>query len=183
MLDTPFRFETELSPEDYQKIGVLALRWSHIDHILGNCLKVMLRQTDEEAVHTVFSLSTSQRLNQMKKLSKLNLLNSDAQLALDELQAVMKGIQYVRNSVVHAIVIDDVNEGHAFHLRSKQRTLTKAQVFATEELTNYAAHAVLSLRYALGLKGLDPSTRLPLPGRPVIPTFLQALISAPKERR
>jgi len=129
MIDTPFRFESELSPEDYQKIGVLSLRWSHIDHVIGNCLKVMLRLSDEEAIVAIFPLSTHQRLDHMKKVAKLNGLPADAQTALDELRVVMTGIQYVRNNVVHAIIVDDETEGHVFHLRSKERSLTKAEVF------------------------------------------------------
>jgi hypothetical protein len=63
-----------------------------------------------------------------------------------------------------------------FHLRSKKRTLTKAQIFSAEELTNYAAHAVYSLRYALGSKELSPGERYALPDRPEIPEFLRGLI-------
>jgi hypothetical protein len=183
MLDSPFVFEPHLTPEEYQKLGILALRWSHIDHIIGNCLRVMLRQTEQEAIVTIFSLSTQHRLEHMKKLVTVSPLNSDAQAAFDELLAIMKGIQFVRNGVVHAILLDDETEGHVFHLRSKERNLTKAEVFATEELTNYAGHAVKSLRYALGLKGSDPSTRHPLPDRPDVPEFLRHLVSARKPPR
>jgi hypothetical protein len=76
MLETPFRFESELSADDYQKIGLLSLRWSHTEHIIGNCLKVMLRLTDEEAVIAVFSLNLEQRLNRMKELARINALNA-----------------------------------------------------------------------------------------------------------
>jgi hypothetical protein len=181
MLDSPFTFEDELTADDYQRIGRLALKWSHIDHIIGNCLKVMLGQTDEQAVVTVFSLGARQRLNQIKELAALKPLNPDAQIAFDELRAVMAGLQFVRNGVVHAIIVSDDREGHVFHLRSKKRNLTKSEVFATEEITNYAAHAVLSLRYALGLKGADPAARHPLPERPEIPEFLRELIPIRKK--
>jgi hypothetical protein len=181
MLDTPFRYEAELSPEDYQKIGQLSLKWSQTEHVIGNCLKVMLRLTDEEAIAMVFPLSLDMRLARIEALSEINPLNADARAAFDELKLVMKGIQYVRNSVAHAVVIEDTKEGHVFHLRSKDRTLTKAEIFSIEELTNYAAHAVLSLRYALGFKGVEGS-RHTLPERPEIPPFLRTVIQVQKVR-
>ncbi|MBR0993966.1 hypothetical protein JQ580_24905 [Bradyrhizobium japonicum] len=61
MIPSPYNFEPALSDQEYAKLGILALRWSHIEHILGNCLKVILRLTDEEAVIVVFSLSADQR--------------------------------------------------------------------------------------------------------------------------
>jgi hypothetical protein len=42
MIPTPFRYEANVTPEDFQKIGQLSLRWSHTEHIIANCLKVML---------------------------------------------------------------------------------------------------------------------------------------------
>jgi hypothetical protein len=175
MLDTPFRFEPSLTPEEYQKIGRLSLKWSTIEHICGNCLKTMLRLTDEEAVIIVFSLSLDQRIRRMKELAKISNLNQEASIALDELDWIMKGLQSVRNNVAHAIVTESDQGEHSFHLRSKQRTYTEAEVFSTEEITNYAAYAVLALRYALGLKD-QPGARLPLPERPAIPEFLRELI-------
>lgn len=180
MLDTPFRFEEELTSEEFQKLGQLSLRWSHTEHIIGNCLKVMLRLTDEEAVAMIFPLPVERRLDKIKELSALTPLNSDAQAAFDELRDVMRGIQYVRNNVIHAIVINHPDHGQLFHLRSKGRSLRKAQIFSCEELTNYAAHAALSLRYALGLKG-SPGERFPLPDRPEIPEVLRELIPVRKQ--
>lgn len=175
MLQTPYLFEPNLSPEDYQRLGVLSLRWSHTEHVIGNCLKTMLRLTEQEAIVMVFPLGLEQRLGRMKDLAAISDLNAEAQVALNELLLIMKGIQFVRNNVVHAIVVDDAKDGHVFHLRSKQRALTKAQIFSAEELTNYAAHAAYSLRFALGLKG-DVGQRHPLPDRPEIPEFLRELI-------
>jgi len=152
-------------------------------HVIGNCLKAMLRLSDEEAIVAIFPLSTHQRLDHMKKIAKLNGLPADAQTALDELRVVMTGIQYVRNNnVVHAIIVDDETEGRVFHLRSKRTFTHEGRGFATAEWTNYAAHAVLSLRYALGLKGADPGARHPLPDRPEVPEFLRELIP-PRDQR
>jgi hypothetical protein len=89
---------------------------------------------------------------------------------------MMKGLQKVRNNVAHAVVMpangaDDL----ILELRSHGRGYTKAQIFETEELTNYAAHAAWVLRHELG--DIDPkSTPGPLPGRPQIPSFLQQSI-------
>ena len=93
----------------------------------------------------------------------------------------MKGITYVRNSVVHSIVLEDDNEGHVFHLRSKTRSLTKAEVFSAEEITNYAAHLVLALRLAIGFKDGEVHGYA-LPNRPEIPAFLQTVIQFPKAK-
>jgi hypothetical protein len=90
----------------------------------------------------------------------------------------MKGIQMVRNNVIHAVIMDGKTD-QLFESRSKQRSLTKTQIFETEELTNYAGHAALLLRNELGDK--DPiGAPPPLPARPSIPQFLRSLIPAPK---
>jgi hypothetical protein len=181
MLETPFNFEPGLTPEDYQKLGQLSLRWSHTEHVIGNCLKTMLRLTEDEAIAIVFPLSLEQRLSRMRELAKLAPLNAEAAPALVELLYIMPGIQYVRNNVAHAVVIMDPDEkDHRFHLRSKQRSLTKAQIFDTEEITNYAAHVAYSLRFALGVKD-NPGARHALPDRPEIPEFLRASIPIRKK--
>jgi hypothetical protein len=48
MISSPFWFEDKLTPEGYQKIGKLSLRWSHIDHLIANCPKKLLRLSDDE---------------------------------------------------------------------------------------------------------------------------------------
>lgn len=169
MLKSPFLFEAELKPSEYQKLGKLSLRWSHTEHIIGNCLKVMLRLTDEEAIPVVFTLPLESRLQKLSDLSEISPVNAEAKIALVELVLMMKLIQYVRNTAIHAILVGDGTG--TFHLRSRQRNLQKADIFATEELTNYVAHVVLSLRFALGIKGY-PDERHPLPDRPAIPKFL-----------
>ena len=172
MIASPFRFEPLISDQDLAKLGILSLRWSHIEHTLANCLKTMLRLSDDEAVVIVFPLNLEQRLNRIDEISQINPLNPHAQAAFDELRIVMRGIQYVRNSVVHSIVMEDEKEGHVFHLRSKMRTLTKAQVFSIEEWTNYAAHLVQALRFALGFKNQSEPVFYTWPNRPAIPDFL-----------
>jgi hypothetical protein len=118
------------------------------------------------------------RMERIRELARIQSLNDDAKIALAELQAMMGAIRFVRNSVVHSIVIDDLKEGHVFHLRSKQRNLTIDEILSCEEITNYAAHAAISLRYALGIKG-EPGERHPLPSRPPVPAFLQSKIQFP----
>lgn len=173
MLETPFRFEPSLTDAEFKKLGQLTLRWSHIEHIIGNCLKVMLRMTDEEAHEVIFPQFLDWRLQKMKALEKLRPLAGDAKLAFDELHQIMPYIQYVRSNVVHAIVVPLNNdEDFAFHLRSKNRTFSKDEILSVEEITNYAAHVVLSLRLALGMKDA-PDARHPLPDRPALPAFLQ----------
>jgi len=181
MIRSQFRFEANLTQQDYQKLGLLALRWSHIDHVVANCLKRMLGLTDEEAVVMVFPLSMDTRLTRMRELQKLKPLPTQAATrAFDELNLIMKGIQAVRNNVIHAVIMDGQAD-QIFELRSKRRGFTKTEIFEAEELTNYAGHASLVLRYELGDK--DPAgAPPPLPGRPPIPEFLQSLIQVPKEQ-
>lgn len=124
----------------------------------------------------VFSLSADQRAERIKQLSEISPLPEYAAEAFEELRPVLKGIQYVRNNVVHSIVGQDDSDGHVFHLRSKKRSLTKAQVFSTEELINYAGHLVLALRYGLGFKDGSPPTQYEYPERPQIPDFLKQII-------
>jgi hypothetical protein len=83
----------------------------------------------------------------------------------------MPAIQYVRNNVIHAFVTEG---DHEFRLHSKQRTLTKAEVFSVEELTNYTAHVTVALRYALGFEFDPEGHTYTLPDRPDIPEFLQS---------
>jgi hypothetical protein len=181
MIPTPFHFEPELSPDEFMKIGQLSLRWSHTEHIVGNCLRAMLDLSMEEAIIMIFPLSLEHRLRRMKEIAAIRPLNQQAKAALDELQIIMKGIQYVRNSVAHAIVEEHDEEGHVFHLRSKQRTLTKKEIFSAVELTNYAGHVTLALRYALGGKDFPDGHGYTLPERPEIPAFLQELIPTRKK--
>jgi hypothetical protein len=57
MIPTPFSFEPELSDQDLQKIGHLSIKWAGLEHLIGNCLKVMLRLSDDEARIVVFSMN------------------------------------------------------------------------------------------------------------------------------
>jgi hypothetical protein len=140
----------------------------------------MLRLTDGEAIIVVFPLSLEQRLTRITQVAEINWLGDLALAHINELKLIMPAIQYVRNNVIHAFVTEG---DHEFRLHSKQRTLTKAEVFSAEELTNYAAHVTLALRWALGFKS-DPSGHsYTLPGRPAIPEFLQSKFQALAERR
>jgi hypothetical protein len=180
MISTPYNFEPSLSDQEFMKIGHLSVKWSHLEHIIGNCLKVLLRLDDEEARIVVFPLSLDQRMTRISQLIDLGRASDRSRRLSNELKAILNGIQYVRNNVIHAIV-QNRTEGHTFHLRSKNRTLTKEQVFSTDDLTNYAAHLVFALRFSLGFK--DGSTHdYKLPDRPEIPEFLRLMIQLPKDR-
>jgi hypothetical protein len=172
MIPSPFWFEDSLTAEDYQKLGKFSLRWSHIDHLIANCLKKMLCLSDDEARIVVFPLNAATRLQRIRELQKLNSLPTQAaQHAFDELDEMMDLLRPVRNNVIHAVIMY-VDGAPIFELRSHGRQLTKEEVFETEELTNYAAQAAWVLRHELGDK--DPN-RAPdaLPTRPPIPDFLK----------
>ncbi len=186
MLDTPFGFEFKFTPKEYEKLGQLSLRWSHIEHVLANCLRSMLRLSNEEAVIVIFEMGAEKRLSHINELTEILALNKDAKAALKEVNWVVPGVRQIRNNVVHTVIMYDDKNQEIFELRSKGRRFTKEQVFASEELTNYAAHAVISLRMALGVFGSEAS-RHALPDRPAVPECLKGCFQAKnpgrKERR
>jgi hypothetical protein len=178
VIPTPFNFEPTLSDQEFMKIGHLSIKWSHLEHIIGNCLKVILRLSDDEARVIVFPLSLEQRMTRIGELAEIGSISERSQRLFYELRALLKGIQYVRNNVIHAIV-ELGEDGHTFHLRSKNRSLTKEQVFSIDDITNYTAHVVMALRFSLGFKDgsvLDYT----LPDRPEIPEFLRSLVQFPQ---
>jgi hypothetical protein len=177
MLNTPFSFEMSFTPAEYEKLGQLALRWSHIEHVLANCLRSMLRISNEEAIIVVFEMGAEKRLAHINELASIQQLNKDAKAALSGLNWVISGIRSIRNNVAHAVIMYDDKGRELFELRSKQRQFTKEQVFASEELTNYAAHAAISLRLALGVLGAEDS-RHALPERPDVPKCLTGYFQA-----
>jgi hypothetical protein len=181
MLPSPYNFEPEMSDQDFQKIGHLSIKWSHLEHLVGNCLKVMLRLSDQEARIVVFPMGLETRLTRMNELSEVGQLSEASHKYLRELKAVMRGIQYVRNNVIHAIVETKDDADHNFRLHSKNRDLSKQEIFSAEELTNYAAHVVFALRFSLGFR--DGSTlSYTLPDRPEIPEFLRSVTQWPKDQ-
>lgn len=180
MLESPFRYQVWFKPAEYQKVGELAMQWSSIEHVIGNCLKALLKLTDDEALILIFPLPVERLLNHLKELCAIRPIKDEARIALDELIDVMRGIQYVRNTVVHGIAVGLPPGEYAFRLHSKQREIAKDHIFATEELTAYAAHAALALRFALGFQE-NPDARHTLPGRPEIPEFLRELIPTRKK--
>lgn len=181
MIPSPWSFEPMISDQDLARLGILTLRWSHIEHVLANCLKVMLRLNDDEAVAIIFPMNLETRVNRISEVLEFNsTIHAHVRAAFTELKPIMKGLSLVRNNVVHAIVVEHDDEGHIFHLRSKRRTLTKQQIFSVEELTNYAAHLVQAMRFGLGFKNDPEPVYLTWPGRPEIPEFLQSVIQWPK---
>jgi hypothetical protein len=174
MIESPFRYEKNFTAKDYETLGKLSLRWSHIDHVLANCLKRLLRLKDDEAQAIVFQLSADYRFDRILELDKLKpLQKKKAVRALEELCLLMGGLRQVRNNVAHAVLMPSEAD-QIFESRKTRRGFTKTQIFATEELTNYAAHAALVLRHELGDK--DPANAPgPLPPRPEIPDWFGTL--------
>jgi len=177
MIDIPFNFEPDLQDSEFEKLGRLTLRWAHIDHVIGNCLKRLLRLSDEDAIKVIFPMPEERRMTTINELAPERRLKKDAIIALEALNWVLPGIRMVRNNVIHTVMFQDKDGNHYFELRSKRRKLSKEQVFAVEELTNFAAHAVLSFRFALGLKSRVVA-RHALPGRPAVPECLRAYFQA-----
>jgi len=89
-----------------------------------------------------------------------------------EFDAAFEYLQVLRNLVAHCILIDDTEDGTLFHLRSKDRTFKKSDIFESEEFTNYCAMLAMVLRYALGISNIM-DRRLPLPPKVKMPYALQ----------
>jgi hypothetical protein len=71
MIESPFRYEKTFTARDYEILGKLSLRWSHIDHVLANCLKRLLRLNDDEAQAIIFQITADTRFDHILKLEEL----------------------------------------------------------------------------------------------------------------
>src|SRR5262249_2849627 len=130
MIPTPYRFEPNLSEQDFQTLGQFALRWSHIDHTIGNCLRRVLNITPADAAIMIFPLTLDMRMARIAEVAKIRPLDSRSAALFEELRPCIKAMQFLRNSAVHGIIIGDLEgEEPYFHLRSKNRKLPKAQLF------------------------------------------------------
>ena len=174
-IPTPFRFEPEFTPEEFQKIGQFAARWALIEHIVGNCARRVLDLDPKQATVLVFPLSLDARVEMIRRSTRQRPLADDQRAYFDELLPLVRAIQYIRNTTLHGVVIKFQQDDEAFfHLRSRDRKITKTELFACEDLINYTAHVVQAFRISLGEKDHDlwPPINYTLPGRPTIPSIL-----------
>jgi hypothetical protein len=163
-------FEFSLDEAEYAQIGKLFLTWSHIEHLIANCLKAALNISDDDAIKQVHGKNFEQRMIHLRKLQ--HKMNDDAKAAFVALDNSFEYLQVLRNLVAHCILIDDSQDGTLFHLRSKDRTFKKADILESAEFTNYCAMVAMSLRYALGISN-DMKARRPLPPKVKMPYGLQ----------
>jgi hypothetical protein len=107
MLEPPFMFDPNLSDKDFQKIGQLSIRWSHIEFITGHCLRKLLRLSHEEAALMVFPLQFDQRLQKIKEVAKIHKppLLPEFHAAFDEVWALKSAIQLVRTTCFTHLLI------------------------------------------------------------------------------
>jgi hypothetical protein len=178
MIESPFEYA--LSPEELQKLAKLFLTWSHTEQLVGQTLATLLRLRGDEAIIMVYPLALEQRLRRLKELAALNPMTDHMRASLEELLAIMPAVQLVRNNVTHAVLIHDTRGELLFHLSSKDRTLTRAQIFESEELMNYACNVAMSLRFSLPTAA-ESGWHRPLLERPAIPDFLRHLIPIRKK--
>jgi hypothetical protein len=182
MIKTPYGFEANLTDQDFQKIGQFACRWSHIEHTMANCLRRLLDLTPEEATIMAFSLSLDQRTSRMAELIEKNPLPAYQAAVFVELRPLIRTIQYIRNTILHGVVIDLFPDEEAFfHLRSKGREITKTELLSCEDLINYTAHVAQAFRLSLGEKEAPSGHTYALPDRPPLPEFLRDKCNLPKE--
>src|SRR4051812_17251314 len=89
MILTPYRFEESFSPEELQKFGQLALRWSHIEHTIANCLRVLLRFDPKQASVMIYPLSLDTRMSRISEHIKLIPLEADQRALFEELKPLI----------------------------------------------------------------------------------------------
>src|SRR5262245_20555807 len=145
-----------------------------VEHILKNCLRVMLGLSLKEANLMVYPLSVEIVLQKIDGLHKIKPPRAKAAQVYAELKPIIRSLQAVRNDAVHS-VIKETDRGLVFENRARGRTITKEEIFSCETLTNYASQLVLAFRYALGFKE-GPKPPRNLPPRPEIPNFLKSQI-------
>jgi len=173
MIPTPYRFEANFSPEEFQKFGQLAVRWSHIEHTIANCLRVLLKFDPKQASVMIYPLTLDTRMARIGEHIKFIPLEPEQMALFEELKPLIRAMQYLRTTALHGTLVDLFSSEEPFwHLRSKNRMITKSQLFACEDLINYAAHVTQAFRLSLGKKDDDTGDTYALPDRPPIPEFL-----------
>ena len=178
MIETPFRFEDKITDEEFQKLGRFLTRWAMIEHILANCLRSLLNMDPKAATVMIFPLSFDLRFKNIEEIAKYRSLNARAAALLSELKPLITAMQYIRNTVVHGVIMDfDDGTEPVFQLRSKGRILHKADLLQCEDLINYTSHITQALRLSLGDKDSDKAHLIEnlltsLPDRPPLPDFL-----------
>jgi len=161
------------------------MRWALIEHMIGNCLRVMLGMEMQPATIMIFPLNLDTRMTRISKLAKQRFLTGYQLALLAELRPLIKAMQYLRNTTLHGVVTsfgDDPDQTY-FHLRSKGRNLNRSELFSCEDLINYTAHVTQAFRLSLGDKtyeGHEGHTYV-LPHRPHIPEFLTEDCKLPKD--
>lgn len=176
MIKTPYLFEPKFSDQEFMQIGRFAIRWSHIDHTIGNCLRRLLDMSPKHATVMIFPLSLDHRISHIEKLAKRQPMDDRSANLFAELKPLIKAMQFVRNTALHGVVIDlDDSREPYFELRSRGRHLTKSDILTCDDLINYTAHVTMAFRLSLGDKDNWPEgDSYALPDRPPIPEFLPA---------
>src|SRR5690349_9898437 len=140
MIPSPYRFETKFSDQELQTLGRFALRWSTIEHTIANCLRVMLRMEPKPATVMVFPLSLYDRMDRIGKIDKMQPMSAESKALFLELKPPVFAMQYIRNAAIHGVLVDFLADEPFWHLRSKDRAVSKSELFSCEELINYTAH-------------------------------------------
>jgi hypothetical protein len=103
VIESAFYFETGFTESDFAKIGRLLVRWAQIEHVLGNCLRVLLKLSLDEAKTKVFQHGGAERVKRIEVHIKEYPLTPSAQVAFDELRPILKGLRHVRNTIAHCV--------------------------------------------------------------------------------
>src|SRR4051794_11247706 len=106
MIETPYKFEANFSPEEFQKFGQFAVRWSHIEHTIANCLRVMLNFDPKQASVMIYPLSLDTRMSRMAERIKLIPLQPEQMVLFEELKPLIRAMQHLRTTTLHGTFVD-----------------------------------------------------------------------------
>jgi hypothetical protein len=160
--------EFDLTPEEMSKLGELFLVWSHTEHIIAKSLKEILKYNDEDAINIIYPMMLQRKLSNITKHSSQ--LSDGSRAYFEELKSVVEAVtKLIRNTVAHGVLVNDTKEGILFRSPSKDWILSKDDVLASQEISNYALRIAIDFYHSL-----NPDEHLAaLPERPKIPEALR----------
>ena len=169
----PGAFQTDLKQSQNAALGRLILRWGQIDHVVANCILELSGRRRGRKRDKIDVLTAGQKIPILEGLRNTPRMSVEAVLAFDAFMPLWKGLIGVRNHVAHGVVAWDPDGRATTKLLYRERAVAIKDILAAEAITNFAAHAVLALRLAIGVSD-DPEARHRLPPRPALPAIVRS---------
>lgn len=168
----PGTFYIDMTAAQNAALGRMMLRWGQIDHLVANCILRLRGRPRKRQKEDIDGCTAGQRVRILADLMKTSPVTPEARKAFDAFLPIWRGLIGVRNHVAHGVTFWEPDGTADTKLQHRGRDEPIEKILAAESITNFAAHAVLSFRFALGLEA-DPDIRHPLPRRPAIPPIVK----------